>query len=301
MLADLLLNPDLQPAKDDPARDSLIWAREFINVDMLTAVIGREQVECYLSYVDCDFNEVTFGRADVAALDHDGSVIIYDYKSGATGDHGAQLRLYALMAMRKWGAVTATCYTLYGATQYARREEVDIISCQREFDEIRAAVEDPNKKPSRCDWCHWCDKFETCPAVTKQVYEIARAESLDVASPVQIAQALEIASVAEKWAKAIKAKARAAILDGADVPDWRVRHQEGDKYIADIPKAFSLAGIDQGDFLAACSASLPKLSDVIAKRDGMSKKAAREALENMIGICINRKADKNILERAKGK
>lgn len=162
-----------------------------------------------------------------------------DLKTGQMRNYKEQMAAYALGNMETLFADHWTCVLVFC-------DQRTIVTHEFTYDEAKSIVEevisgalDINKQPTACDYCAWCARRNTCPAVVQPVAntQLIVEEghlSLDLikrdlaASPVRLAQFLRAANVFKKelWDFA-KDEAKRKLELGEEVPGWKLQTTKG--------------------------------------------------------------------------
>lgn len=198
----------------------------------------------------------SFGTSDAVILVGD-EIQVHDLKYGkgvkVDAEHNEQLQLYALGAINEFGML-ANFTTVRMVIHQPRLHHISEWSCT--IDELyefgRSAqvcagkvieivdtqivgVEDLNPGEKQC---RFCKAKATCPALARQVEQTVGAdfEDLEVTKtrvtlfkedaefikPTIIASHLEAVDLIESWCKAVRAEAERRLLDGQDVPGFKL-------------------------------------------------------------------------------
>lgn len=82
------------------------------------------------------------------------------------------------------------------------------------------ATENPDAKLCAGDHCKFCKARGECPELVKKAQELAATDFKD--PTLDLAQLLDLANAVEPMIDAIRARAKADILGGKEVPGWKV-------------------------------------------------------------------------------
>lgn len=85
----------------------------------------------------------------------------------------------------------------------------------------KAEKDDANRIPG-LKQCKYCDALAICPESRMVISKAFNLNPVDLDSEI-LAEAMNIASLAEKWAKAVKERTRQMIGDGEEVFGWKLR------------------------------------------------------------------------------
>ena len=121
--------------------------------------------------------------------------------------------------------------------------------------------------------------------------------------PQQIATGLRIADIVEGWAKSWKHNAKKAMLDGMEVPGYRIARIPSKEFGDDIKpgQIFTASGLNVDRFSDCCDVKITKLREAVANDIGMktaSGKAAKEEFNMRFGALLS---DKEIIRLEKEK
>jgi hypothetical protein len=258
-----------------------------------------------------DFEPLLFGRADVI-LSKSYDAMVIDYKSGAVRNYREQMAAYARGVMQLTGLDYCTVVELYGKMRKAvaylmTYEETDFIL------PIIARAKDPASPPTACDYCGWCANQTTCEAVQREVVKVAAGyqpeldiigwHGSEVTDPQQMAIGLRLADVVSGWAESWKHHVKQAMLDGMEVPGYRIARIPSKEFGDDIRpgQIFTASGLNVDRFSDCCDVKITKLREAIANDIGMktaSGKAAKEEFNKRFGALLS---DKEIVRLEKEK
>lgn len=165
--------------------------------------------------------------------------------------------------------------------------------------------------------CQYCGNVGNCAAYSKYALTLAtqyKPEDLSLTfadpealtTPEQIDQGFRIRKILERWNDAMYAKAIDHLTSGGELEHFKLLPVSGDRKITDVLSAWRIAearGITLEEFLSACSASTPKLSEFVRAKAPKGQKG-REAdafeLELFEADCLELGATRNTI-RAKTK
>ena len=254
------------------------------------------------------------GHADLIVKAGD-TLHIIDWKTGwgdqIDADMNAQLRVYACLARTvPFNVVTAVISSIvspHGITGPVKYCEADLDAAEKELAEIRERALSPTApRIPHPVACRYCPAFgrATCPetCTIMQTAEIPReAQELSALTPASLGSLGSLAKLAEKRIEQVKEEIRARLEVGLEVPGCSIGKASETKEITDIGKAFELLGmLTQEQFLAACTASIPKLADALYacmnQTEKVSKATARHELEVMLETVIETKTRRGSLK-----
>ena len=162
----------------------------------------------------------------------------FDLKSGSLRSYLEQAAAYSLGNMDRDFAQEWTTYMVF----CDQREVVEYHFTDEQAEEIvngvLAAVADPAKVPTPCEYCNWCRKADTCVARTTPVTETlavveSPAVSLEamkselVANPERLGKFLQAAAMFEDFVDEVKTAAKEQMATGGVVPGWKLQEEAG--------------------------------------------------------------------------
>lgn len=266
--------------------DAITWARDYIkgNAPITQYPLVIEQK---LTLVDEDLNELMSGTPDQVCGNY-----IFDLK-WRPRDYSAQMAAYALMVMQDGGFDKVFVRVLFGANRSVVEIVFDYESAHKIVSGIVKLANHPGKEPKLCDYCSWCSKILTCPAVAGKIEGLEkgysdspRAQSWhpsEMETGEQIADALWIAKkVVKPWLESIEFHAKEAMIKkGLSLPGFELKPRAGKKYITDVAEAYKLLGLPQEKFLECCDVRLN------SSKKYPDKKALDKAIKESRGITIS--------------
>jgi len=161
----------------------------------------------------------------------------FDLKSGSLRSYLEQAAAYSLGNMERDFAQEWTTYMVF----CDQREVVEYHFTYEQAEEIvngvLAAVADPAKVPTPCEYCNWCRKADTCVARTTPVTEtlavVESPVSLEamkaelVANPERLGKFLQAAAMFEDFVGEVKTAAKEQMATGVVVPGWKLQEEAG--------------------------------------------------------------------------
>lgn len=278
------------------------WAAERVR---LQTGDGR-LVEERLSLVGDDFEEITFGTADIVDVVNRAAgdrLVLMDYKSGEDHGYRPQMAVYARMAMFRFGKSVCEVHELYGRRQFDKQYDMSIADTDFILD-IISSVNNPDKQPSMNKFCGWCARQGDCtetsgaivtvateyepdnPAAKLPLSEVATWHASQITDPRQMAIVLDVANYLSNWSDAVKAHARKAAIDGMEIPGYRLKDGRAVRKFVNIADAFNASGLEADEFLGCCTASVPDVEKVLIKKSGLKGKAAKDEFERIMGCVV---------------
>jgi hypothetical protein len=298
LIASLVSNPDHDIPASVPDEEKYQAVYGANQIRMIIPDGAEIKSEHRLTYLDENFETVYFGTADYFWADAD-SVYIADIKTGREKVNvSSQLIGYALAAMQATGKKYARCYTVWTRLKLVDNFVAEYETAEKYTNKIITSRK-YNADPRPCDYCRWCEHLATCPAAKKGIVAIAENyeskeaaitfdleqwHSSEITNPEQMAQAMDLARLAEAWAGSVKHHCRKMMMDAGleEIPGYKLQNRKGAKVITDINKAYALAGLPPEKFLAACKISFNELAEKLKDERGISSAKAKKELEEML-------------------
>ena len=235
-----------------------------------------------------------FGTCDCIILQGDTMTII-DYKFGVgvpvSAENNPQMKLYALGALNDFGIA----YDVSHVEMHIYQPRINNISdCALVVEDLLEWAEQTVKPIaqkaaegkgdySAGEWCKFCPHAGRCRKLTQVCTEYVEAHSLRAAVPVlaphEVAEVLAMEPLISLWLKRVKAQAMTTLLDGGEVPGYKVVEGRGSRDWADelrVSKVLEDAGY------ALESYTETKLLSPAAMEKALGKKKVAELLPDLI-------------------
>jgi hypothetical protein len=278
---------------DEEDREGVEWAEEYIR---LRAPMSDYPllVERHVNPLDADFNPLF---PNGGTLDFSCGPELFDFK-WRRRNYREQMAAYALGMMQETGWPQVNVHVLFGNDKYAQRYSF----CEAEAEEIVTKVlakrlSDPEPHP--CDYCGWCSKAATCPALLtlanhvadgREDWQLEKFHSSEINDPAEMGKALRMARKLADWCEAIEHHAKEmAIKQGALPAGFKLQDRKGNRFIASVSEAFARLAMPQDEFLKGCEAKFAKLTEVHAGLHGLKKAQAEREIERKLGDALQRK------------
>jgi hypothetical protein len=223
---------DALPAEDRPAVEWAVALME--DYKRIGTIEAREE---YLAMHTPGISHV--GTAD-AVCERMGWVA--DLKTGQLRGYAEQLAAYCYAMMHQTFEEEYAAHVLYCDQQLVKSYRFTLAQAREIVERILAEVRDPSAEPRACDYCDWCARKDTCPAVVRPVEEGLAVVQAPGASLAAIKERLLgdrelLAAFASQWKAVEKEVAKDAlavlkkILEGGEeVPGWRLSKSEGTEF-----------------------------------------------------------------------
>jgi len=116
-------------------------------------------------------------KVKTAGIDHIGTedcripslCISCDLKSGQVRDYENQMMAYAYGNMARDFCDEWTCYLIFCDQQRIVKHSFNYEEAKAGVEEILAKANDPDKKPTPCEYCKWCSNYSTCNGIATAV------------------------------------------------------------------------------------------------------------------------------------
>jgi hypothetical protein len=205
---------------------------------------------------------------------------------------------YAYGNMEAYFCEEWTCYLVYCDQKEVVEHKFTLEKAKSIVEGILNAYADPNKQPTRCDFCSWCAKKDVCDQMVKPVVEVnsimESGVNLEVLrqeianDPARLSRFLQLQKVFEsELVKPLKDAAKAKLDAGEELQGWRISQVKGSEYfdrVAIVSAAIkgkwgmddlvdALGGTMSGDtFRELCDKyRTPVKEDYAKRKDGFSK------------------------------
>ena len=278
--------------------------------------ITLEMIECAMGYADyiqeqikhddaivlleqrVDFSPWVpdgFGTCDCIILQGETMTVI-DYKYGVgvpiSAEDNPQMKLYALGALNDFGLA----YDVTHIEMHIYQPRINNISdCALMVEDLLEWAEQTVKPIAQKavegkgdykagEWCKFCPHAGRCRQLTEVCTEYVETHSLRVAVPVlaphEVAEVLAMEPLVALWLKRVKAQALSTLMDGGEVPGWKVvEGKMGNRKWTDelqVAKKLLDSGYAKADFTET------KLLSPAAMDKALGKKMVAELLDGMI-------------------
>ena len=165
-----------------------------------------------------------------------------DLKTGQLRDYYHQMAAYALACMERGFLQDWVAHVVYADQQKVVSYRFDYAEAKRTIETLLAEVRDPNAQPRACDYCDWCARKDSCPAVVRPVEDglaviAAPKESLAEIRERLLGDPEKLAAFAVAW-KAVEKEVGEPAMDrlkelleaGEEVPGWKVSKSAPSEY-----------------------------------------------------------------------
>lgn len=256
-------DPDPFKGLDETEAEAVRWAADYIRVK--APISAHElRLEHRVNPLADDFTPIfeNGGRLDVAC-----GPCMFDLKNRER-DYQAQMAAYALGMFQEHGWPEVEVHLLFAETRRAQVFRLTEESARAIVEPIVARVHGADKKPTPCDYCGWCSRRLSCPALLKTAAAVAHGYSelnkvknwhpSEMQTGEELGIALWIArNVLKKWCESVEFHAlRRHQTEGLTITGFEPKTKAGKSYVTDVPEAFTLAKLPQSEFLRGCQLRL---------------------------------------------
>jgi hypothetical protein len=296
---------------EDDVLEKVTWAYEFVTemAKRYEVSPGKIEIEKEVHVVDENMNEITFGTIDIGFLE-----FIFDYKSGEIRNYKPQMACYALGQMQAKNLRTVHVFELYGRYKKAVDYEINIDEASGIVNSIYWAAKDQKKKPKKNSYCKWCRFGTSCPEITGDVKKVVASlpdtpltatmlgklvkKPVTDLKPAELEKLMPFVETVESWAGAVKDHLKKVIESGEKIAGYKMKEKIGSQFIKDHAEAIKLSGMDEADLKEYMTISVTNLSKALAKKDGITQKAAKEEIQMRLMPVLDRKKSSFSLDRA---
>ena len=236
-----------------------------------------------------------FGTCDCIIIQDDVLTII-DYKYGqgvpVSAEGNPQMKLYALGALNDYGIA----YDVHQVEMHIYQPRLNNISdCSLMVEDLLEWAEKTVKPTaakaikgkgqySAGEWCKFCPHAGRCRQLTKTCTEYIETHGIRAAVPVlaphEVAEVLAMEPLVTLWLKRVKQQALTDLMDGKEVPGWKVVEGKlGNRKWTDelaVMHALELNGYSEDDITET------KLLSPAAMDKSIGKKKVAELLTDLI-------------------
>ena len=236
-----------------------------------------------------------FGTCDCIIIQ--GNVLtIIDYKYGVgvpvSAEDNPQMKLYALGALNDFGIA----YDIHRVEMHIYQPRINNVSdCSLMVEDLMEWAEQTVKpiaqkaaegKGDYCagEWCKFCPHAGRCRQLTKVCTEYVETHSLRAAVPVlaphEVAEVLAMEPLVTLWLKRVKAQAMTTLLDGGEVPGFKVVEGRASREWKDTLAVYDILAVDGG--YSKEQITKTELLSPAAMEKALGKKKVAELLTDFI-------------------
>ena len=243
-----------------------------------------------------------FGTADCIVL-YGSTLHVFDFKYGkgvpVSAEHNPQMRLYALGAVKEYamlGEITQVCtHIVQPRIDNYSSEELTVGALQTWGAELgrrvsEALITGGSFVPG--EHCRFCKAKSICRARAEALLTLeepkARTEQGETLTDAEIGDVLQRAIALENWVKGLEEYAQDKLLQGGEIPGWKLVEGRSVRTITDTDKAFGVLTSSGYD------------SDLLYERKplgltALEKLCGKKKLTELIGSYITKPAGKPTL------
>ena len=224
-----------------------------------------------------------FGTADCIIIQDD-TMDVFDYKYGkgvpVSAVDNPQEKLYGLGALNDYGFAYEVAQVRLHIYQ-PRINNVSVFELSADDllawgDSIKLVAAQAKKGKGTYaagSWCKFCPHAGRCRTLTKVCAEIVEAHGAKVKVPVlaphEVAEVMALEPLVSLWLKRVKDQALATLLDGGEIPGFKVVAGRGKRAWADdlaVDKALEAAGYAREDITTTSLLSVSQMEKAIGKK-----------------------------------
>ena len=233
-----------------------------------------------------------FGTCDCIILQGN-RLDIVDYKFGkgvaVSAEENPQMRLYGLGALNDFGAI----YDIHEIGMHIFQPRMNNISVDallvagildwgREIAPIAEKAADGKGDHCAGEHCRFCPHAGACPTISAACLKVVNAHGGKIAVPTlapwMIADILREESMISAWLKAVKERALATMMDGEEVPGFKVVEGRGSREWTDAV----LTDLRLSEHYSVSEYTETKLLSPYALEQSIGKKKVQELLADLI-------------------
>ena len=287
-------DPDPLAGLSEEDAASVQWAADYIAVKAPTSEHAL-RMEYRVNPLAEDFSPIfeNGGTLDVACGPH-----LFDLKTRER-DYTAQMAAYSLDMFQEFGWPEIEVHLLFAETKRATTFKLTEEAARGIVEPIIRAAASADKKPTPCDYCGWCVRRLTCPALLERVnalvvgredWKLEQWHTSRIDTAEQMGKALRLARQIADWCESVEFHAKdMALKRGMVAAGFKLQTRSGNRYVTSVAAAFPLCGLPQAEFLAVCDVKPTSLFEAYASFHGLKKAAAERDLEQKLGEIIQRK------------
>lgn len=251
------------------------------------------------------------GQVDRVDFLNEESALVVDWKTGRIAqdeaDQNLQLRAYAVLVRDAFPHLkriyVSIIQPMAGAPTLSVYNEESLDQAEREVVAIMDAVlDDQAKRSPSAKACRFCKAKALCPEVQGQALAMRAPMDVPALSNERIGALLDAADYVEDFISDLKAEAKRRLQEGQEIPGRKLSPGKSVRGVTSAEDAFckiNYSGVlDAAEFAQCCKVSLPQLEKAFARNKGLSGKAAKEALEAVLGEVLTTKQGDPILSKA---
>lgn len=250
------------------------------------------------------------GQFDRTAFSFDESIALTgDFKTGRLPVPGAesnlQMRAYAVLLAVNYPKLKLIYVSVI--QPWVSKEPIiaayDAVAIRTSMLELEAVLKssaDPDAKRIPGSQCKYCPCRANCPEARAVVQKVAHQNPGALVTNTQIAEFLNIVSIAESVIEAVKKEAEARLALQQEIPGWDLAPGRTLSTITQPEIVFarvSSLGLTQEKFMGAVKIQKGALKIAVKEITGLKGKALDEKLEIILSGCTEEKTTKPYLKK----
>jgi CRISPR/Cas system-associated exonuclease Cas4 (RecB family) len=248
------------------------------------------------------------GQVDRVDFLNEESALVIDWKTGRVAqdeaDQNLQLRAYAVLVRDAFPHLkriyVSIIQPMAGAPTLSVYDEEAMNLAEREIVGIMDAIMDdvaPRNPSAKA--CRYCKAKKVCPEIHGQALAMKGVSDVPALTNERIGELLEAADYVENFIDDLKAEAKRRLLDGQEIPGRKLAPGKTSRSVSSAEDAYQKLQnvLDPAEFAQCCKVSIPQLEKALGSKFLMKGKAAKEALENLLGDVLQNKQGEPVLSR----
>lgn len=273
--------PANDPHLTEDETENVLWAWKFIKDTCAGMVLGTEVTLPYFDQPD-DLDPMFFSTLDVIARGKEGAVIVFDYKSGEDHGYDYQMATYAAMACQKYDVEEVTVFLLFGKMHKPYPIKFTRAKAEEMMRWVLARRNDPEKKPTPCNYCGWCKHAATCEPLNqaamtvvagREDWKLETFHASEISKPSEMGKALKMARMVKGWVEAIEHHAKEmAVKKGEAIPGFKLSKRSGVRVVTQPGVAYRIAEMGAQEFIdTCCTVRVTDLEKKVGKKEFAAK------------------------------
>jgi hypothetical protein len=165
-----------------------------------------------------------------------------DLKSGQVRDYENQMMAYAYGNMAREFCDEWTCYLIFCDQQRIVKHSFNYEEAKSGVEEILAKANDPDKKPTPCEYCKWCSNYSTCNGIATAVNDtlvvvdsdlqanVAQLKEYLAADPERISVFVKKANIFNELVDWAKDLIKERLTNNEPVVGYKLQNSKGIEY-----------------------------------------------------------------------
>jgi hypothetical protein len=219
----------------DDDKKAVIWA-----INQVQAIAGDKEI----------ISDESKLKVKTAGIEHIGTedcripslCISCDLKSGQVRDYENQMMAYAYGNMAREFCDEWTCYLIFCDQQRIVKHSFNYEEAKSGVEEILAKANDPDKKPTPCEYCKWCSNYSTCNGIATAVNDtlvvvdsdikanVAQLKEYLAADPERISVFVKKANIFNELVDWAKDLIRERLTNEEPVVGYKLQNSKGIEY-----------------------------------------------------------------------